>query len=85
MQLMMYAAPVVFPSSLILNKYGSTFYHLYALYPMTGVIEGFRAAIINDVAIPWNLIMISGVSSLIIFALGLRYFSKMENKLADIS
>ena len=85
LQLLMYAAPVVFPASLVLNKYGSTIYHLYALYPMTGVIEGFRSAIIGDLAIPWNLILISSASSLIMLSLGLRYFSKMENKLADIS
>ena len=36
----MYAAPVVYPTSLIPDR----FRYLYAVNPLVGVIEGFRAS-----------------------------------------
>lgn len=83
--LMMYAAPVVFPSSLILEKFGSTAYTLYGLYPMVGVIEGFRAAFINTKMMPWDLILMGGVSASILFSTGLLFFSNLERKFADVA
>jgi len=83
--LMMYAAPVVFPSSLILEKFGSTVYTLYGLYPMVGVIEGFRAAFISTKIMPWDLILMGGVSSSILFITGLLFFSNLERKFADVA
>ncbi|MEZ4617199.1 MAG: ABC transporter permease [Caldilineaceae bacterium] len=53
-QFLMYAAPVVWPVSLIPAQYRL----LYGLYPMAGVIEGFRAALIgttpNAVGSDWD-------------------------------
>jgi lipopolysaccharide transport system permease protein len=43
-QLLMYAAPVVWPVSLISDSFGENIILLYGLYPMVGVIEGFRSA-----------------------------------------
>ena len=83
--LMMYAAPVVFPSSLILEKFGSTVYTLYGLYPMVGVIEGFRAAFVSTKIMPWDLILMGGVSSSILFITGLLFFSNLERKFADVA
>jgi lipopolysaccharide transport system permease protein len=83
--LLMYAAPVVFPASLILEKYGSTAYHIYGLYPMTGVIEGFRAAVISTKEIPWDLIGISSIGAIILFIIGLTVFNKLESKFADVA
>ena len=42
-QLLMYAAPVVYPASLIPERWQLA----YALNPMVGVIEGFRAALLG--------------------------------------
>jgi lipopolysaccharide transport system permease protein len=83
--LLMYAAPVVFPASLILEKYGTTAYHIYGLYPMTGVIEGFRAAVISTKLIPWDLIGISGFGAIVLFIIGLSVFNKLESKFADVA
>jgi lipopolysaccharide transport system permease protein len=83
--LLMYAAPVVFPASLILKKFGNTAYELYGLYPMTGVIEGFRSAIVYDKVIPWDLIGMSSVGAVILLAIGFIVFRKMENRFADVA
>ncbi len=85
MQLLMYATPVVFPASLIGERFGSTAYLLYGINPMTGVIEGFRASIIGHVAMPWGLIGLSAVSAAVMLLTGLRYFTSVEKKFADVS
>ena len=43
-QILMYAAPVVYPTSLIPSPHTAS---LYALNPMVGVIEGFRSALLS--------------------------------------
>lgn len=83
--LMMYAAPVVFPSSLILERFGHTNYLLYGLYPMAGVIEGFRGALLPQVAIPWPLVGMGALSGTILFVSGWRFFRKTERFFADIA
>lgn len=83
-QLLMYAAPVVWPASLISEKYGDSYLYLYGLYPMAGVIEGFRSAIIGHNEMPWELILSGILSSLVIFISGLIYFRKKELIFADV-
>lgn len=84
-QLLMYAAPVVWPASLIEEKFGATAYLLYGLYPVAGVIEGFRAALIGTREIPWELIGMSGISAVVLFSVGAFYFRRMERVFADVA
>ena len=42
----MYVAPVVWPLSIVSEKYGNEVVLLYAIYPMVGVIEGFRSSLL---------------------------------------
>ncbi len=83
--LLMYAAPVVFPASLIEEKFGYQAYLLYGLYPMSGVIEGFRAAIVPGKTMPWDLIGMGALSSTVLLLIGGTVFRKMENKFADVA
>ncbi|MEZ5045873.1 MAG: ABC transporter permease [Chitinophagaceae bacterium] len=83
--LLMYAAPVVFPASLIMQKLGYKIYLLYGLYPLTGIIEGFRAAVIPSKAIPWDLIGMSAIGAILIFTFGLFVFKRFENRFADVA
>lgn len=80
-QILMYAAPVVWPASLIPDKYRL----LYGLYPMAGVIEGFRSALIGARPMPWDLIGMGAASSMIILVSGALYFRRMERTFADIA
>lgn len=80
-QLLMYAAPVVWPASLIPEKYRL----LYGIYPMAGVIEGFRSSIIGANPMPWDLIGIGTASSLLIAISGAFYFRRMERVFADVA
>lgn len=80
-QLLMYAAPVVYPSSLIPEPYRL----IYALNPMVGVIEGFRSALLGTVPMPWTYICL-GFAVAISFAVsGAFYFRFREKVFADVA
>lgn len=83
--LLMYVAPVTFPAALVLHKLGTTAYHLYALYPMVGGIEGFRSSFAAGKQMPWDIISISLISAIALFTSGLWYFRRMEKYFADIA
>ena len=80
-QLLMYAAPVVWPVSLIPVQYRL----IYGLYPMAGVIEGFRSALLSTRPMPWDLIGMGTLSTAIIFLSGLVYFRYKERIFADVA
>jgi len=80
-QLLMYAAPVVWPASLIPDKYRL----LYGIYPMAGVIEGFRSALIGTNPMPWDLILIGAITALALAVSGALYFRRMERIFADVA
>jgi len=80
-QMLMYAAPVVYPASLIPERYQL----LYALNPMVGVIEGFRAALLSTRAMPWDFIAIGTVVSIVLFISGMLYFRRKEHVFADVA
>ncbi|HMQ70648.1 MAG TPA: ABC transporter permease [Ignavibacteria bacterium] len=83
--LLMYSAPVVFPASLILEKFGYEYYLLYGLYPMAGVIEGFRSSLLGFTPMPWDLIGMGSISAIILFITGALYFKKTERIFADVA
>jgi len=80
-QLLMYASPVIYASSSIPEKYQV----LYALNPMVGVIEGFRAALLGTRAMPWQYLGIGSVMALFFFITGALYFRSMEKYFADVA
>ena len=84
-QLLMYAAPVVWPVSALTDRFGETARLIYGLYPMAGVIEGFRSALLNTTPMPWDLIGLGTVSAFIIALSGAFYFRRMEGVFADVA
>jgi lipopolysaccharide transport system permease protein len=80
-QLLMYAAPVVYPTSLIPQRYQL----LYAVNPMVGVIEGFRAGLLGTQSMPWDWISVSTISAAAIAVSGLVYFRRRERIFADVA
>lgn len=80
-QLLMYAAPVVWPASLIPEQLRP----LYGLYPMAGVIEGFRSALLGTNPMPWDLIVPGTFSAVVISITGALYFKRLERFFADVA
>lgn len=80
-QALMYAAPVVWPVS----KLPADIRLWYGLYPMAGVIEGFRAALLNTGPMPWDLIAMGSITAVISFLVGALYFRRTERFFADVA
>lgn len=79
-QILMYAAPVVYSTHALPEKYQ----FWYSLNPMVGVIEGFRAAFL-DRPLPWQWIWPGSIVAIFLFLYGLLYFRKMERVFADVA
>jgi len=79
-QLLMYGAPVVWPASMIPEQYRM----LYGLYPVAGVVEGFRSALLGTNPMPWDLIIPGTLSAAIIWISGAFYFKYKERIFADV-
>jgi len=79
-QLWLFASPIVYPASLVPER----FRLFYALNPMTGVIEGFRAALLGKTIFPTEMVLISTIVSLTIFIVGILFFKQTERYFADI-
>ena len=76
----MYVSPVGFSSSVIPARWRL----VYSLNPMVGVIDGFRWCIQGTEASLYPpAFVISIISSLIVFYIGLWYFRKTEKTFAD--
>jgi len=84
-QLLMFAAPVVWPVSSLTERFGETATLIYGLYPMAGVIEGFRAALLGTTPMPWDLIAMGSFSALLLTVSGAFYFRRMEAIFADVA
>jgi lipopolysaccharide transport system permease protein len=80
-QLIMYSTPVVYSASIIPPEWQN----IYALNPMVGVIEGFRAALLGTRPMPWEWIGTGGLSACILLVSGLMYFRRRERLFADVA
>jgi lipopolysaccharide transport system permease protein len=80
-RMLIYAAPVVYPVSLIPEQ----FRLLYGLNPLAGIIEGFRAALLGTVPMPWDLIGVGGISATLLLLSGVFYFQRVERGFADVA
>jgi lipopolysaccharide transport system permease protein len=79
-QLWLFATPIAYPSTLLHYPWRT----IAAINPMTGVVEGFRWAVLGSPAAPWTLIGISAASAATVLVGGLAYFDHVERRFADI-
>ncbi len=79
-QFWMLATPIAYPSSLIRDPWRT----LFGLNPMTGVVEGFRWALLGTKQSPGALLLVSSLASLVILIGGAFYFRRMERTFADL-
>ena len=79
-QFWMYATPVAYSSTLIPEKWRL----LYALNPLTGVVEGFRWALLGQESNISSLVWVSSFIIILLLVSGLVYFKHMEDTFADV-
>lgn len=80
LQLWLFATPVVYPASLVPERFRA----LLGLNPMAGVVEGFRWGLLGRGDPPWSLMAVSAVVSLLLLVGGLYYFRRVEHGFADV-
>jgi len=79
LQVWMIASPIFYPTNLLSDKWRLVF----ALNPLTGILEGFRSALFGS-PFDWQVIGLSCLSLAVLSALSLFIFKKMEDKFADL-
>jgi lipopolysaccharide transport system permease protein len=79
-QIWMYMSPVIYSASLVPDAVRP----FYALNPMTGVIEGFRWALLDTPAPDITMLGISLAITLLLLFSGLIYFNRTERTFADV-
>lgn len=79
-QVWQFVSPVVYPSSIIPERYRL----IFALNPLTGIIDGLRWVTLG-VPASWAVLTVSWVSTIALFVFGAMYFRKTERRFADIA
>ena len=80
LQAWMFATPIAYPSSLLDEPWRT----LYGINPMTGVIEGFRWALLTTETAPGPIILVSALVAVVLLVSGAFYFRRMERTFADV-
>jgi len=78
-QIWFFVTPIVYSSSEVSTQWQI----VYALNPLTGVVEGFRWCLLGIHSLPWQMLAISAVVAVVILISGLIYFRNMERTFAD--
>lgn len=78
-QLWMFSSPVIYPLSMVPKKWQ----WLYALNPMTGIIEGFRSALFGR-DYNWLALALSASITLALLVYSAYAFRRMEKTFADL-
>jgi lipopolysaccharide transport system permease protein len=79
-QLGMFVSPVVYPASLVPARWRLW----YGLNPMTGVIEGFRWAVLGTGQVSASVLVLSSLVCILLLASGLVYFQRAQRTFADV-
>jgi lipopolysaccharide transport system permease protein len=78
-QLWMYATPVIYPVSIVPERWR----WVLSLNPMSGLVDGYRSAFLGR-PFDWGNILISLAMAVFVMFIGLIYFKKVERSFADI-
>jgi lipopolysaccharide transport system permease protein len=78
--ILMWVAPVIWST----NQLPAQYRIYYGLYPMAGVIEGFRSALYGINPMPWDLIGMGSLSAIFLSISGAYYFKRKERNFVDV-
>ena len=83
-QLLMYLTPVLYAAESVLKNQPDWVRLVYFLNPMTGVVEGFRWALLGAAA-PSPLVLTGSVAAVFALLVGsMYYFKRIERQFADV-
>ena len=78
-QLMMYASPIVYPLSIVPEKYK----WIILANPITSIIEAFKYAFLGVGEFNWYYLVYSATCTVVLFLIGLVIFHKVEKSFMD--
>jgi len=79
-QLWMFATPVIYPLTIVPEGYRP----LFALNPLAGIIDAFRACVFASRDLDLQVLGISLATTAAVFMLGTMYFKRTERWFADV-
>lgn len=79
LQVWMIASPIFYPANVVSEKWRLVF----AINPLTGIIEGFRSSLFGR-PFDWQLIGVSALSIVVSCLMSLYIFKRMEDDFADV-
>ena len=79
MQFWMFASPVIYPTNIVPEQWR----WILLVNPMTGILEGFRAALTGQ-AFNWKMVAISTVAATTLLAVAFYVFRGLEDTFADV-
>jgi lipopolysaccharide transport system permease protein len=82
--LFMYITPIVYPTSLVLEKIDPKYHQLIYLNPLTGLFDFFKFAFLGSDCFDFGAILYSVIFSIVIFFLGLLVFTRTEKSFIDV-
>lgn len=85
-QIWLFVTPVIYPTSTVTARLESLGVPpwVFGLNPMTGVVEGFRWAVLGIDSPPFSLIAASAIVTVALVLSGAVYFRRMERSFADV-
>lgn len=78
-QFWMFASPVIYPSTIVPERWR----WILAINPLTGIIEGFRAALVGG-SLNWTHVAISASVTLVLLVASVYIFRRTEETFADL-
>jgi lipopolysaccharide transport system permease protein len=82
--LFMYITPIVYPTSLVLEKIDPKYHQLIYLNPLTSLFDFFKYAFLGAGNLDFGAILYSIIFSIVIFFLGILVFTKTERNFIDV-
>ena len=93
LSLVMYASPVIYPLSLVHKKliveqaagsWSDTFYTLYTLNPLAGIIDSFQRTMLKGMAPDFESLLPGFILIITLLPISYIFFKRAENWFADV-
>ena len=79
-QLLMYATPIIYPLSFVR---GTKYENIVKYNPLTGVVENFKAALFGINPVNYTSLGYSAIFMIVVLAIGMLLFNKVEKSFMD--
>ncbi|RXR33091.1 ABC transporter permease [Flavobacterium piscinae] len=82
--LFMYITPIVYPTSLVLEKINPKYHILVYLNPLTGILDFFKYAFLGSGSINLSYLLYSLFFGIVVLFLGVLFFNRTEKSFIDV-